>query len=192
LRPSIPSCCVSRDRARRAGTLPRTDTTLDGKLSTVRDLANHLTARGKHDWALADVHDIETFLAAQPKNRQRRLGVARQFFRFAKTHKIVLTDPTRGLTTGPIKGFICKTLTLVGRQHLCRAEVRDLIGERQLPYEPLPCLWMERELPSQQLDRYPLADGSPPGEHDALPALPGVRPGRTDRSAMDHRAAKVA
>jgi hypothetical protein len=110
----------SRERARRAGTLPRTDTILDGKLAAVRDLANHITDHGKHDWALTDVHDIETFLAAQPKNRQRRLGTARQFFRFAKNQKIVLVDPTRGLTSGTTKGFIGKILTLDQQRELFR------------------------------------------------------------------------
>jgi hypothetical protein len=34
----------------------------------VRDLARFLAGRqGKRDWALADVHDIEAFLAALPK-----------------------------------------------------------------------------------------------------------------------------
>ena len=40
--------------------------------------------RGKHDWALVDVHDIEAFLATLPKARKRRLTVLRQFFRFAR------------------------------------------------------------------------------------------------------------
>ena len=52
----------ARERARRAGTKPRTDSTIDGHLSTVRALAIHLkTERGKHDWATVDVHDIEAF-----------------------------------------------------------------------------------------------------------------------------------
>ncbi|TMR07591.1 hypothetical protein ETD86_51435 [Nonomuraea turkmeniaca] len=61
-------------------------------------LAQHVCARGKQDWALVDGHDIETFLAAQPKNRPRRLQIARQFFRFAKSHKMVLVDPTSKLS----------------------------------------------------------------------------------------------
>jgi hypothetical protein len=51
------------------------------RLSTLRDLAQHVSARGKHDWALIDVHDIETFLAAQPNNRPRRGSVSIRWFR---------------------------------------------------------------------------------------------------------------
>jgi hypothetical protein len=36
-------------------------------MATMRDLALFLDAeRGKQDWALADVHDIEAFLATLP------------------------------------------------------------------------------------------------------------------------------
>ncbi|MEV6867239.1 hypothetical protein AB0M44_40385 [Streptosporangium subroseum] len=108
----------SRERARRAGTVPRADVTLDIKLSTLRDLSQHVCARGKRDWALVDVHDIETFLAAQPKNRPRRLQIARQFFRFAKNHKLVLVDPTSGLSAKAAKGFIGQTLTLDQQRRL--------------------------------------------------------------------------
>ncbi|MEU0480948.1 hypothetical protein ABZ260_17380 [Streptosporangium sp. NPDC006013] len=84
----------------------------------MRDLAQHVDARGKQDWALVDVHDIETFLAAQPKNRPRRLQIARQFFRFAKSHKIILVDPTSGLSAKAPKGFIGQTLTLDQQRRL--------------------------------------------------------------------------
>lgn len=85
----------SRERARRAGTLPRSDITIELTLATVRDLAKHLhDQRGKHDWALTDVGDIEAFLAMLSASRARRLTIVRQFFRFARTHKVVLVDPT--------------------------------------------------------------------------------------------------
>jgi integrase len=115
----------SRERARRAGTLPRADVTLDIKLSTVRDLAQHVSARGKQDWALVDVHDIEAFLAAQPKNRPRRLQIARQFFRFAKSHKMILIDPTSGLSAKAAKGFIGQTLTLDQQRRLFQRWTTD-------------------------------------------------------------------
>ncbi len=68
LRPVVAAFDTSRiraqDRARRAGTRPRSDHTLETALGILRDLALFLTEhRGKDDWALADVHDIETFLA---------------------------------------------------------------------------------------------------------------------------------
>ncbi|MEV0200186.1 integrase [Nonomuraea sp. NPDC050691] len=115
----------SRERARQAGTLPRADVTLDIMLSTVRDLAQHVSARGQHDWALVDVHDIEAFLAAQPKNRPWRLRIARQFFRFAKTHKMILIDPTGGLSAKTAKGFIGQTLTLDQQRRLFRRWITD-------------------------------------------------------------------
>ena len=88
LRPAAESFAAfllrSRERARRAGTLPRSDITIDRTLATIRDLAKHLhDDRGKHDWALADVGDVEAFLAMRPNSRARRLTVVRQFFRFA-------------------------------------------------------------------------------------------------------------
>lgn len=75
----------ARERARRAGTRPRADRTIEAALAVVRDMARFLdTQRGKHDWALVDVSDIEAFLAEQPDNRARRLTVLGQFFRFAR------------------------------------------------------------------------------------------------------------
>ncbi|MER6231523.1 hypothetical protein ABT169_20555 [Streptomyces sp. NPDC001616] len=92
----------ARERALKAGTLPRTDSTIEAALVIVRDLARFLTAtRNKQDWALTDVHDVEAFLATMPKARQRRLTVLRQYFRFARSRKVVLIDPTRGSAAGP-------------------------------------------------------------------------------------------
>ena len=64
---------------------PAADHTIETALAIVRDLARFLAGqRGKQDWALVDVHDIEAFLATLPKARNRRLTVLRQFFRFAR------------------------------------------------------------------------------------------------------------
>jgi len=97
LRPAAAGFCehmlAARQRARRAGTRPRTDHTIETALAIVRDLGRFLAGqRGKQDWALTDVHDIEAFLATLPKARKRRLTVLRQFFRYARTHKIILAD----------------------------------------------------------------------------------------------------
>ncbi|MFC9500414.1 hypothetical protein [Streptomyces sp. NPDC056982] len=90
----------SRERARRAGTRPRSDSTVEAALAIMRDLARFLASeRGKEDWALTDVHDVEAFLAGSPKARKRRLVVLGQFFRFARSRKIVLVDPSHGLTS---------------------------------------------------------------------------------------------
>ncbi|MGV9269520.1 tyrosine-type recombinase/integrase [Kitasatospora sp. NPDC003701] len=117
LRPAIAAFDASRmkaqDRARRAGTRPRSDHTLETALATMRDLALFLTAsRGKDDWALVDVHDIEAFLTTLPRARKRRLTVLRQFFRFARSQRIVLIDPTPDLAVREPNGFRGRTLTL--------------------------------------------------------------------------------
>ncbi|MEU9114854.1 integrase [Streptomyces sp. NPDC048483] len=125
----------AQDRARRAGTRPRSDHTLETALATMRDLALFLvTHRGKDDWALVDVHDIEAFLATLPKARKRRLIVLRQFFRFARTQHIVLVDPTRTLTAKEPNNFRGRTLTLDEQRELFRRWTTD---ERVHPHEAL-------------------------------------------------------
>lgn len=125
LRPAAARFCehmlAARQRARRAGTRPRTDHTIETALAIVRDLAVFLAGqRGKHDWALADVHDIEAFLATLPKARRRRLTVLRQFCRFARTGKIILADPTHGLTATAPRGFTGRTIGLDQQRALFR------------------------------------------------------------------------
>lgn len=111
----------ARDRARRAGTRPRSDRTIESALATVRDLACFLdTQRGKQDWALAEVADVEAFLAEQPNNRARRLTVLGQFFRFARNHHVVLVDPTRGMSAKRYRGFRGRTLTVTQQRALFR------------------------------------------------------------------------
>jgi hypothetical protein len=125
LRPAVVSfgehMLTARQRARRAGTRPRTDHTIETALATVRDLARFLAdRRGKQDWALADVHDIEAFLATLPKARKRRLTVLRQFFGFTRAQKIILADPTRGLAAAAPRGFTGQTLALDQQRALFR------------------------------------------------------------------------
>lgn len=125
LRPAVASFAESlltaRARARRAGTLPRSDRTIDVALATVRDLALFLDhQRGKQDWSTVDVADIEEFLNLQPNNRPRRLTVLRQFFRFARTRRLVLIDTTRCLARKQPKGFRGRTLTIDQQRVLFR------------------------------------------------------------------------
>lgn len=115
------SMLQARDRARRAGTRPRTDHTIESALATMRDFARFLAdERGKRDWALADVGDVEAFLALLPRNRKRQLTVLRQFFRFARAQRLVLTDPTRGLSAREPRGFHGATLTRQEQRTLFR------------------------------------------------------------------------
>jgi site-specific recombinase XerD len=123
LRPAVDgfadSMLAARQRARRAGTRPRSDHTIETALATVRDLALFLAdGRGKQDWALADVHDVEAFLATLPRARKRRLTVLRQFFRFARARKVILADPARGLDAREPRGFTGRTLRLDEQREL--------------------------------------------------------------------------
>lgn len=125
LRPAAPGFCefmlTARERARRARTKPRSDVTIEAALATVRDFARFLAAeRSKLDWALADVHDVEAFLATLPKARKRRLVVLRQFFAFARTRLIVLADPTKGLAAAVPRGFTGPTVSLNQQRELFR------------------------------------------------------------------------
>ncbi|MEW1859897.1 site-specific integrase [Streptomyces sp. NPDC088194] len=116
----------AQDRARRAGTRPRSNHTLETALSILRDLAGFLTEHcGKDDWALVDVHDIEAFLATSPKARKRRLVVLRQFFRFARSQHIVLIDPTRTLIVKERSSFRGHALTLDQQRELFRRWTTD-------------------------------------------------------------------
>ncbi|MGW5431240.1 tyrosine-type recombinase/integrase [Streptomyces sp. NPDC004059] len=130
LHPAVAAFDASRmraqDRARRAGTRPRSNHTLETALATLRDLALFLVDhRGKNDWALVDVHDVEAFLATLPRARKRRLTVLRQFFRFARSQHIVLVDPTRVLTGREPTGFRGRTLTLDQQRDLFRRWTTD-------------------------------------------------------------------
>lgn len=130
LRPAVAtfneSLLTARARARRAGTLPRSDRTIDVALATLRDLALFLDhERGKQDWSTVEVGDIEEFLNLQPNNRPRRLTVLRQFFRFARTHRLVLVDPTRSLERNQSKGFRGRTLTIDQQRLLFRRWTTD-------------------------------------------------------------------
>jgi integrase len=139
MRPAVSAFDTSRmraqDRARRAGTRPRSDHTLETALATMRDLALFLVAeQDKDDWSLVDVHDIEAFLATPPRARKRRLTVLRQFFRFARAQKLVLVDPTRTLTAKEASGFRGRTLTLDQQRQLFRRWTTD---ESVHPHEAL-------------------------------------------------------
>jgi site-specific recombinase XerD len=126
---------ASRERARRAGTRPRSDHTIEAALSTTRDLALFLAGeRGKQDWALADVHDVEAFLALLPRGRKRRLTVLRQFFRFARGRKVILADPTAGLSARMPRGFTGQTILLDQQRGLFR---RWAAGADAHPHEAL-------------------------------------------------------
>lgn len=111
----------SRERARRAGTHVRSDSTIENALANMRDLARFLVdERAKTDWATVQTADVEAFLNTQPRNRRRRLSTVRQFFGWARRHKLVLVDPTTAVTLTPRPGFTGRTLSAAEQRRLFR------------------------------------------------------------------------
>jgi site-specific recombinase XerD len=139
LRPAVAGFAAAslkaRDRARQAGTRPRCDATIETHLSIIRDLACFLaTRRGKIDWAAVDVHDVEAFLQIRPASRKRRLTALGQFFRWARSQRLLLVDPTRGLSVQEPRGFRGGVLTLAEQRRVFR---RWTSGPGVHPHEAL-------------------------------------------------------
>ena len=83
-------------------------------------MAVFLTGQGKNDWATASVGDVEAFRAIRPADRPTRLRALRHVFTWAKASKLVLTDPTRGLTARQPRGYQGPTALLSLQQRLFR------------------------------------------------------------------------
>jgi hypothetical protein len=87
---------ADQQRARRAGTKPRAERTLEINLVAIRDLARFLAAQRPQisGWEQVSVGDVEAFLATlRPSYRARQLAGLRGFFRYARTAKAILADP---------------------------------------------------------------------------------------------------
>lgn len=130
LRPAVAgfagSLVSSRERATRAGTRPRDHATIDLRLNAVRDFACFLLAeRSKSDWATIEVGDVEAFLGQRPSLRAQRLTGLRQFFRYTTRARLVLVDPTRGLTAPQPWGFHGPTLPVSAQRELFRRWTSD-------------------------------------------------------------------
>jgi site-specific recombinase XerD len=129
----------SRDRARRSGTKPRSDRTLEINLAAVRDLARHLAAHRPTvtDWALVGVGDVEAFLAdiTNPGNRARHLHALQVFFRFARQHRHILADPTRRLNANSNMPFHGHVLETARQRELFRRWAGDTADLH--PHEPV-------------------------------------------------------
>lgn len=111
---------AAQARARRAGTRPRADRTIEANLAILRDLATYLLhQRGIDGWALVGAGDVDAFLGQRPASAGRNLSVVRQFFRWARHHRLVLTDPTARIRRKRLRAFHGITLT--------RAEQRGLL-----------------------------------------------------------------
>ena len=113
-RPSPISLLTARARARRAGTRPRSDHTIEQRWRPCETSLSFLERRTGQN-GLGDRRCRTTSkrsLPRSPSHRQRRLTVLRQFFRFARTRRLVLVDPTTGLARQAPKVFAARTLTL--------------------------------------------------------------------------------
>jgi site-specific recombinase XerC len=123
-----------RERALRAGTRPRSDSTVESRISIIRDLATFLHQhQNKTDWATVSIADVEAFLASGPPQRKSRLGAIRQFFSFARHKRLILVDPAKGLSAREPRGFRGKTVSLPMQRRL----FRRWTGAEPHPHEAL-------------------------------------------------------
>jgi integrase len=125
LRPTVTMfaehCLADRERARRAGTRPRGDCTIEAHLRIVRDLGVFLVEhRQVRDWASVNKRDLEEFMVCHPTQRKSVLAALRRFFGWAKSQRLILVDPARGMTVREPRGFRGQTLTLAQQRALFR------------------------------------------------------------------------
>jgi integrase len=106
---------ATQQRAASAGTRPRTDRTLELNLAAVRDLARFLATHRAAitGWEQVATADVEAYLATlRPATRARRLACLRAFFRFARSTRAILADPTKHLAATaafPFRGQVLDT-----------------------------------------------------------------------------------
>lgn len=128
----------ARQRARRAGTTPRSDRTLEINLTAVRDLARFLITHRPEivEWTLVGVADIEAFLAtfANAGYRARQLHALQGFFRFARRDRHILADPTRELKGNSNTPFHGEVLEPARQRDLFRRWSSDTANLH--PHEP--------------------------------------------------------
>lgn len=148
---------TAQQRARRAGTRPRSDRTLTDELAVLRDLARFLTAeQAKTDWATTQAADLEAFLALRPASRARRLTILRSFFRWAKASRLVLANPAAGLPAGRHRGYHPRTLTVTEQRRLFRRWTTDPAAH---PHEALAgLLALLHATPSRELRNLKITD----------------------------------
>lgn len=97
----------SRTRHRKAGVRPESDSTFEERLAVLRDFALFLVDKRPlvTGWEVVAREDVEAFLGKGPEPRRKRLSVLRKYFKWARSHRVVLVDPTRDLASKSAKGF---------------------------------------------------------------------------------------
>ncbi|MFJ9847538.1 integrase [Kitasatospora sp. NPDC101155] len=116
---------AQRAHATKHGLRPKQLRTAEVRLTTVRDLALHLHGQGTSTWSSVSTHDVEAFLARNPRRRAAHLAGLRQFFAHAHRTGLVLHDPTAPLDAPQHRGFRGPTLTLDHQRALYQRWTRN-------------------------------------------------------------------
>ena len=118
----------SRTRAALVGAAGLADATIEARIADLAVLAKDLTSRGITDWAAVSGEDIEAFVTA---NTGSRLASCRAFFAFARRRKLILVDPTGGITHKSPRGFAGRVLSPDQQRQLLRRWMRLDIDPRE-------------------------------------------------------------
>lgn len=116
---------------RRAGLVGRgglADGTVEARIADLSSLARQLLVRGITDWAAVATADIEAFVTS---NTGSRLASCRAFFAFARRRKLVLIDPTRGVTRKRPRGFAGRVADPAHQRLLFRRWTRADVDPRE-------------------------------------------------------------
>lgn len=110
-----------QDRRMRTGRRTLSDITLATRLRILRDLAVHLCAsRPVTGWAEVNTADLENFLALRTAARHQQTYVLRRFFAWARSRRLVLSDPAHALALGAQPAFTGIVLDVVNQRALFR------------------------------------------------------------------------
>lgn len=118
----------SRVRASLVGAAGLADATIEARIADLALLSEHLTRRGITDWAAVGTEDIETFVTA---NTGSRLASCRAFFAHARRRKIILVNPTAGITHKSPRGFAGRVLSPGQQRQLMRRWMRPDLDPRE-------------------------------------------------------------
>lgn len=109
----------AQHRARRAGTRPLTNRTIDQHLTAVRNLAHFLADQRPQlaGWEQVTRTDVDAYLATVRAARSY-LGGLMAFFSWARQGRRILADPTRGLRRQNSTGYQGRLLTAADQRQL--------------------------------------------------------------------------
>ena len=108
-------------RAVRRGLRADTDATIEARLATLRDFARFCERARRSGWELVIAGDVEAFLGRKHQRDGWELTTLRQFFRWARRRRLLLVDPTKGLSLGARPRFTGATLGIDEQRRLfCR------------------------------------------------------------------------